>query len=159
MCSRGALGTMPAVASAALRATCGSTLVWVRASWYASYLDRRRPGPAAPPQRLLGCHAQGHTGPSPVLVSLAVLLMGGWAWIAAVHARRRPAAALAIGCLALVLVACLAARDVPTLLRDYSMDTLRVVTRLERSHPETTPAVPRRALRSPAAGHPGPGRS
>ena len=83
----------------------------------------------------------------------------GWAWIAAVHARRRPAAALAIGCLALVLVACLAARDVPTLLRDYSMDTLRVVTRLERSHPETTPAVPRRALRSPAAGHPGPGRS
>lgn len=73
-------------------------------------------------------HISIHTVPSPVLVSLAALLLGGWAWIAAVHARRRPAAALAIGCLALVLVACLAARDVPTRLQDYPMDTPRVVT-------------------------------
>ena len=73
-------------------------------------------------------HITIHTGPSPVLVSLAALLLGGWAWIAAVHARRRPAAALAVGCLALVLGACLAARDVPTRLQDYPLDTPRVVT-------------------------------
>lgn len=73
-------------------------------------------------------HISIHTGPSPVLVALASLLLGGWAWVVGAYGRRGPAAALAVGGLLLVLVACLGARDVPTRLQDYPLDTPRVVT-------------------------------
>ena len=74
-------------------------------------------------------HISIHTGPSPVLVALGALLLGGWAWIAGVYGRRRPAAVLALAGLALVTMACLLARDVPTRLQDYPLDTARVLTR------------------------------
>ena len=73
-------------------------------------------------------HISIHTGPSPVLVALGALLLGGWAWIAGAYGRRRPAAVLALAGLALVTVACLVARDVPTRLQDYPLDPARVLT-------------------------------
>lgn len=72
-------------------------------------------------------HISIHTGPSPVLVALGALLLGGWAWIAGAYGRNRPAAGLAVAGLLLVTVACLLARDVPTRLQDYPLDTPRVV--------------------------------
>ncbi|MCW2616803.1 MAG: hypothetical protein JWN08_3797 [Frankiales bacterium] len=73
-------------------------------------------------------HISIHTGPSPVLVALGALLLGGWAYVAGTYGRRGPAVALAGGGLVLVTVACLVARDVPTRLQDYPLDTPRVVT-------------------------------
>ena len=73
-------------------------------------------------------HISIHTGPSPVLVALSALLLGGWAWIATAYGRRGPAVGLAVGGLVLVAVACLLARDVPTRLQDFPLDTPRVVT-------------------------------
>ena len=73
-------------------------------------------------------HISIHTGPSPVLVALGAVLLGGWAFIATAYGRRGPAAGLAVGALVLVTVACLAAREVPTRLQDYPLDTPRVVT-------------------------------
>jgi len=73
-------------------------------------------------------HISIHTGPSPVLVALGALLLGGWAWIATAYGRRGPAVGLAVGGLVLVTIACLLARDVPTRLQDYPLDTPRVVT-------------------------------
>jgi len=73
-------------------------------------------------------HISIHTGPSPVLVTLGALLLGGWAWIAMTYDRRGPAAGLAVGGLVLVVLACLAARDVPTRLQDYPLDTPRVLS-------------------------------
>ena len=68
-------------------------------------------------------HISIHTGPSPILVALAALLVGGWAWVAGVCDRRAVAGSL--GCVALVLVAgaCLLAGPVPSTLADYPLDT------------------------------------
>ena len=71
-------------------------------------------------------HISIHTGPSPVLVALGALLLGGWAWIAGAYARRLPAALLAGSGLVLVLVACLLAGEIPTSLADYPLDTARI---------------------------------
>jgi hypothetical protein len=68
-------------------------------------------------------HISLHTGPSPVLVSLGALLLGGWAWIAAAYGRRVPAGALGTGALVLVTVACVLARPVPDRLADYPLHT------------------------------------
>lgn len=73
-------------------------------------------------------HISIHTGPSPVLVALGTLLLGGWAAIAVAYGRRRPGAALAVAALGLVAVACLLARDAPSRLQDYPLDTPRVLT-------------------------------
>ena len=72
-------------------------------------------------------HISIHTGPSPVVVALAALLLGGWAYAAASFARRRAATAMAVIGVSLVAAACLLARDVPTSLSDYPLDTARVV--------------------------------
>ena len=64
-------------------------------------------------------HISIHTGPSPVLVALGALLLGGWAWTAASVDRRRLGGALGVASLGLVLVACLVARDLPATLADY----------------------------------------
>jgi len=68
-------------------------------------------------------HISLHTGPSPVLVSLGALLLGGWGWIAGAYGRRAPAAALGAGALVLVAVACVLARPIPERLADYPTDT------------------------------------
>lgn len=63
-------------------------------------------------------HISIHTGPSPLLVAVAVLLLGGWGWLLAAS---RPRVALGL-CLAgpvVLLVVCLLARPVPTALSDY----------------------------------------
>ena len=63
-------------------------------------------------------HISLHTGPSPLLVALAVLLLGGLGFLLCAA---RPALAVA-ACLAgpaLLLVACLLAAPIPQQLRDY----------------------------------------
>lgn len=73
-------------------------------------------------------HISIHTGPSPLLVALAVLLLGGWGWLLAF---RLPAPALVV-CLAgpaLLLVACLLARPLPTSLSQYPASSAVVVPR------------------------------
>ena len=71
-------------------------------------------------------HISIHTGPSPVLVALGSLLLGGWAYVAVCAARRRTAAALGVAALALVTVACLLAEPYPTTLADFPLDTAPV---------------------------------
>jgi hypothetical protein len=68
-------------------------------------------------------HISIHTGPSPVLVALGAVLLGGWAWIASSYDRRRLAVGFGLASLALVAGACLAAREVPERLADYPLDT------------------------------------
>ena len=68
-------------------------------------------------------HISIHTGPSPVLVALAALLVGGWAWVAGAYDRRAVAGALGGVALVLVAGACLLARPVPSTLADYPLDT------------------------------------
>src|SRR5687768_1390312 len=68
-------------------------------------------------------HISIHTGPSPVLVALGAVLLGGWAWIASSYRRHWIAAGLGVGALVLVAVACATARAVPTQLSDYPLDT------------------------------------
>jgi hypothetical protein len=68
-------------------------------------------------------HISIHTGPSPVLVALGAVLLGGWAWIASSYRRRGLAAGLGGAALVLVAVACVTARPVPTQLSDYPLDT------------------------------------
>lgn len=68
-------------------------------------------------------HISVHTGPSPVLVALGALLLGGWAWIASAYARRAAALVLAAGAAGLVVAACLLARPVPDTLAEYPVDT------------------------------------
>lgn len=64
-------------------------------------------------------HISIHTGPSPTLVGLGALLLGGSAWLAAAYLHRRTAGALAAAVGALVLVACLVAEPVPSTLDDF----------------------------------------
>ncbi len=68
-------------------------------------------------------HISIHTGPSPVLVALGALLLGGWGWIAMTYGRKVPAAALGVATLGLVLGACLLARPVPDTLAEFPLDT------------------------------------
>ena len=74
--------------------------------------------PHEPSMDLYLGHISIHRGPSPVLVALAVFLLGGWAWIAA--AARRPRLALGTALVAITLLtgACLAAAPIPTQLSD-----------------------------------------
>ncbi len=74
-------------------------------------------------------HISIHTGPSPVLVALGSLLLGGWAYVAVALGRRRASAALGIGALVLVVAACLLARPIPTSLAEFPLDTARLQTR------------------------------
>ncbi len=71
-------------------------------------------------------HISIHTGPSPVLVALGCVLLGGWAYLASVLAHRRTAVALALGSGLLVLVACLLAEPIPTTLGQFPVDTAPV---------------------------------
>ena len=73
--------------------------------------------PHEPSMDLYLGHISIHRGPSPVLVALAVFLLGGWAWIAAA---RRPRLALGTALVAITLLtgACLAAAPIPTQLSD-----------------------------------------
>ena len=73
-------------------------------------------------------HIAIHTGPSPVLVALGALLLGGWAHIAVTVGRRRLAVPLALAGLLLVVVACAVARPLPTTLADYPADAAPVVS-------------------------------
>jgi hypothetical protein len=68
-------------------------------------------------------HISIHTGPSPVLVALGALLLGGWAWIAMAYGRNAPAIGLGVAALALVAVACVVARPVPDRLAEFPVDT------------------------------------
>ena len=68
-------------------------------------------------------HISLHRGPSPTLVALAVVLLGGWGWAAAALGRRRVALALSAGSLAVLLVACLLAASVPTRLDQFPRDS------------------------------------
>jgi hypothetical protein len=72
-------------------------------------------------------HISIHTGPSPVLVALESLLLGCWGYVGMTGERRRVGGATAAGGLILVLLACLVARDAPTSLSDYPLDTARIV--------------------------------
>ena len=64
-------------------------------------------------------HISIHTGPSPTLVALAVLLLGGGSWLAAAGGARRTAAALAVTASAGLVTACLLAAPIPTRLADF----------------------------------------
>ena len=68
-------------------------------------------------------HISIHTGPSPTLVGLGCVLLGGTAYLAAEHARRRLAVVAAVAAAALVLVACLLAFPVPSTLAEFPVDT------------------------------------
>jgi hypothetical protein len=74
-------------------------------------------------------HISIHTGPSPVLVALAAVLLGGCGWTAVSYDRRRAGAALGGAALVLVAVACLVARDLPATLAEVPLDTARIVVR------------------------------
>ena len=71
-------------------------------------------------------HISVHTGPSPVLVALGALLLGGWGYVAVCLRRRRLGPALALAGIVLVAVACLLARPLPATLADYPADPARV---------------------------------
>lgn len=61
-------------------------------------------------------HISVHRGPSPVLVAVGVLLLGGWAWLAV--PRRVLCTALALLAGGLLLAACLLASPLPARLAD-----------------------------------------
>jgi hypothetical protein len=71
-------------------------------------------------------HISIHTGPSPVLVALGSVLLGGWAYVASESSRRRLAVAGAGASAALVLGACLLAAPVPGELAEFPTDTAPV---------------------------------
>ena len=50
-----------------------------------------------------------------------MLLLGGWAWVAAAYGRRVLAAALAIGSVGSLLLACLLAGPVPSRLGEFTI--------------------------------------
>lgn len=75
--------------------------------------------PHEPSMDLYLGHIAIHTGPSPVLVALATLLLGGWGWVAAAYRRRWFASALSVTALVLLLIACLVARPLPSRLSDF----------------------------------------
>lgn len=71
-------------------------------------------------------HISIHTGP-PVLVALGSLLLGGWVYVGVTGDRPRVGGALAAGGSSSSCSPALVARDVPTSLSDYPLDTARVV--------------------------------
>ena len=75
--------------------------------------------PHEPSMDLWGGHISIHRGPSPLLVSTAVLLLGGLGWFLA-PSRRRLAVAAALAAPGLLLVACLLAEPIPTRLSEYA---------------------------------------
>jgi hypothetical protein len=68
-------------------------------------------------------HISIHRGPSPLLIALGCLLLGGWAFVAAAYRRRPAAVALAVGAAVLVAAACSAAPSVPTRLDQFPQHT------------------------------------
>jgi hypothetical protein len=88
-------------------------------------LDRAGPDvpllrmPHEPSMNLHLGHIAIHTGPSPVLVALPTLLLGGWGWVAAASRRRWFASALSVTALVLLLIACLMARPLPSRHSDF----------------------------------------
>ena len=72
-------------------------------------------------------HIAIHTGPSPVLVALGSLLLGGWAHLSVTLERRRLAVPLALAALVLVVVACVLARPLPSTLADFPAEAAPVV--------------------------------
>lgn len=64
-------------------------------------------------------HISLHRGPSPVLVALGVLLLGGWSWLASAGGRSRAGLGLAVAAVVLLAGACLLADPLPTRLADY----------------------------------------
>lgn len=68
-------------------------------------------------------HISIHRGPSPVLVALAVFLLGGWAWVAAAYGRYRVSSALALTGPVVLTVACLVALPIPARLQDFPRDS------------------------------------
>jgi hypothetical protein len=68
-------------------------------------------------------HISLHTGPSPMLVALGSVLLGGGAYVAADISRRRVAVAAAAAAGLLVLVACLLAAPIPTALDGFPTET------------------------------------
>ena len=75
--------------------------------------------PHTPGMDLWVGHISIHRGPSPVLVALGVLLLGGAAWLAAAHGRARAALGLALATAVLLTGACLLAEPLPTRLSEY----------------------------------------
>lgn len=73
-------------------------------------------------------HISMHTGPSPLLVALGVLLLGGWGWLLSAHLRRTAVVVCLVGPV-LLLTACLLARPLPTSLSDYPTHSAPVVPR------------------------------
>ena len=67
-------------------------------------------------------HISIHTGPSPTLVALGCVLLGGWAYAASALGRPRAAIALGVGAVALVTVACLLAAPIPSTLAEFPAD-------------------------------------
>lgn len=64
-------------------------------------------------------HLSIHRGPSPVLVALGVLLLGGGSWLAAAHGRERSALGLAVVAAVGLTAACLLAEPLPARLADH----------------------------------------
>lgn len=79
--------------------------------------------PHEPSMDLWVGHISIHRGPSPVLVALAVFLLGGWAWLAAAYGRQRIALGLAAAGPVLLTVACLVALPIPSHLQDFPRDS------------------------------------
>ena len=71
-------------------------------------------------------HISMHTGPSPLLVATAVLLLGGAGWYLA-SVRPRLAVVVCLAGPLVLLVACLLARPTPTSLQDYPAHSAPVV--------------------------------
>jgi len=75
--------------------------------------------PHEPSMDLWVGHISIHRGPSPVLVALGVLLLGGGAWLAAARGREKTALAATSAAVVLLTVACLLAEQLPKRLADF----------------------------------------
>lgn len=64
-------------------------------------------------------HISVHTAPGPLYLGIAVLLLGGWGWLAAVAGGRAVGAALGTVAIAVLVVALALHRPLPTHIADY----------------------------------------